>query len=199
MAKWGKWSLIPLCTHDVCKFGHAKMDRGSVLLNGVPCVDFVNFWFDSSSLESFLLGASKSNLALLQLLFRLEMTWFTGGALFSDTLLQCILCHRNARLYAPQTRLALIIESALTVASLISQLSQAAPVNFEEDFHANLYGMTWWIASDDREMDLLKERLLAASRETGGGMERFYLARYYVRSVFFLSGYSHISSTGSVF
>ncbi len=153
------------------------MDRGSVVLNELPLVDFVNDWFDSKNNVGF---EEVSLLPLLQMLFRMEMTWYTGRALFSDTILTCILCHHNPHFYAPQSRIAVVIEAAMTVASLVSQLSMAAPVNYEEDFYGNLYGMTWWIAKDEAELERLQERLLAACRESSG-MERFYFARYYVR------------------
>lgn len=152
------------------------MDRGTVTIQELPLVDFVNYWFDEHSI------IDAPSLPLLQMLFRLEMTWYAGRALFSDTLLTCILCLRNPRMYAPSSKVSLIIESVMHVAALISQLSTAAPVNFEEDFHPNLYGMTWWLGRDEIEMELLLERLLSACREASG-MERFYLARYYVRGI----------------
>lgn len=160
------------------------MDRGTVKINGLPLVDFVNTWWFEAAAD--LDGASSVPLLpLLQMLFRQEMTWYTGRALFSDTLLTCVLCHRNVRFYASSSAsrqsllLCLSIESVLTVAALVSQLTAAAPVNYEEDFHANLYGMAWWTARDEDELEQLLERLLGACRDSSG-VERFYLARYYV-------------------
>lgn len=160
------------------------MDRGTVMIQNQPALDFVNYWHeDIKNLQNINL------LGLLQSLLRLEMTWYTGRASFSDTLLICILCHRDVRgLPFEDSKVALAIEAAMTVASLISFLCNAAPVIHEEDFHANLYGMTWWtpitssfLSRNELEIESLLERLMNSCRAfPSSSPERFYFARYYV-------------------
>lgn len=165
------------------------MDRGMVRIEDMQLVDFVHEFFCQPTL-------SVSTLPLLVTLFRLEVTWYTGRALFSDTLLTCILLHRDAALIASLTgnsHAALALEATMTAVSLVSFLANASPIVFEEDFHANLYGMNWWCCTyagshfprsgaappGDLELQMLLDRLLLACREDDSRPERFYFARLY--------------------
>lgn len=175
------------------------MDRGTVKIEGESLLDFVSLYFQE------LPGKQIDVSELLRNLFRLEMTWYTGKAFFSDTLLTCILLHRDPSVIISCTgnRLAaLAVEATMTAASLISYLIASSPVIREEDFHANLYGMNWWASTyggthfprfnfsnsevtthvnpGEMKLNLLLEQLAQVCRQDPKSFDRFYFARYYV-------------------
>lgn len=166
-----------------------------------PLLDFVNSYFDS--LYEKEIDVSE----LLRNLFRLEMTWYTGKAFFSDTLLTCVLLHRDPSVisaYTGNNLAALALEATMTAASLVSYLITSSPVIREEDFHANLYGMNWWactyagshlprfnasVSSNESEriptqgelrLGLLLDQLALVCRQNPTSINRFYFARLYV-------------------
>lgn len=144
---------------------------------------------------------------LLRNLFRLEMTWYSGRAFFSDTLLSCILLHRDPSVVTASTgnrMAALALEATMTAASLVSYLITSSPVIREEDFHANLYGMNWWTCTyagnhfprfnpnlnesnaktqGEFKLELLLEQLALVCRQNSCPNDRFYFARLYVKTV----------------
>lgn len=175
------------------------MDRGTVKIEGESLLDFVAFYF--KYLPEKQIDVSE----LLRNLFRLEMTWYTGKAFFSDTLLTCILLHRDPSVIVSCTGnklAALAIEATMTAASLVSYLICSSPVIREEDFHAILYGMNWWactyggthlprfnvidkeasmhINSGELKLNLLLEQLAQVCRQFPNSFDRFYFARLYV-------------------
>lgn len=177
------------------------MDRGMIKIEDKPLLDFVDSYFN----ELFEKEIDVSE--LLRNLFRLEMTWYTGRAFFSDTLLTCILLHRDPSVISASTgsRLAaLALEATMTAASLISYLIASSPVIREEDFHANLYGMNWWTCTyagghlprfnpngnqgevtktqtqGETRLQVLLEQLALVCRQNPSSPDRFYFARLYV-------------------
>ena len=176
------------------------MDRGTVKIEGEPLLDFVSLYFKE------LPGKQIDLSELLRNLFRLEMTWYTGKAFFSDTLLTCILLHRDPSVISSCTGdklAALAIEATMTAASLVSYLIASSPVIREEDFHANLYGMNWWtctyggthfprfnlnnssevsthVNSGEVKLNLLLKQLAQVCRQLPNSFDRFYFARLYV-------------------
>ena len=125
-----------------------KMDRGLLKIEGECLLDYVNTYFKRSDRPELIVKQKQIDTSeLLRNLFRLEMTWYTGKAFFSDTLLTCILMHREPSIILALTGnelAALAVEATMTAASLVSYLIASSPVIREEDFHANLYGMNWW-------------------------------------------------------
>ena len=182
------------------------MDRGMIKIEDKPLLDFVESYFND-------LFEREINISeLLRNLFRLEMTWYTGRAFFSDTLLTCILFHRDPSVVNASTgnRLAaLALEATMTAASLVSYLISSSPVIREEDFHANLYGMNWWtctyagghlprfdpnknvgegnksltLTQGEMRLELLLDQLALVCRQNPSSMDRFYFARLYVNSI----------------
>lgn len=160
-----------------------------------PLLDFVNSYFET--LQQKHIDVSE----LLRNLFRLEMTWYTGRAFFSDTLLTCILLHRDptALISCDNKLAALAVEATMTAASLVSYLIASSPVIRDEDFHANLYGMNWWTStyagghfprfngpssvaasSGEIRLKLLLDELAAICRNDPNSTDKFYFARLYV-------------------
>jgi len=179
------------------------MDRGMIKIEDKPLLDFVESYFND------LFEKEIDVSELLRNLFRLEMTWYTGRAFFSDTLLTCILFHRDPSVVNASTgnRLAaLALEATMTAASLVSYLISSSPVIREEDFHANLYGMNWWtctyagghlprfdpnknsdegnksltLTQGELRLELLLDQLALVCRQNPSSMDRFYFARLYV-------------------
>lgn len=178
------------------------MDRGTIKIEDKPLLDFVDYYFNN------LFDKEIDVSELLRNLFRLEMTWYTGRAFFSDTLLTCILFHRDPSFVNSLTgnRLAgLALEATMTVASLVSYLITSSPVIREEDFHANLYGMNWWtctyagghlprfdpskniteagnksLTPGEVRLELLLDQLALVCRQNPTSSDRFYFARLYV-------------------
>ncbi len=176
------------------------MDRGMIKIEDEHLLDFVDSYF--KNLFEKQIDVSE----LLRNLFRLEMTWYTGKAFFSDTLLTCILMHRDPTVITACTgnKLAtLAIEATMTAASLVSYLMVSSPVIREEDFHANLYGMNWWSSTyagghfprfnpqttaittnmqtpGEMRLNLLLEQLATVCRQNPNSFDRFYYARLYV-------------------
>ena len=168
------------------------MDRGLVKIDDEPLLNFVDSYF--KALPNKRIDVSE----LVRNLFRLEMTWYTGRAFFNDTLLTCILVHRDPLHISCQSELAaLAIEATMTVSSLISYLTASSPVIREEDFHANLYGMNWWTAtyagghfprfngtasnnsapsSGEIRLKLLLEKLAVVCRNDPNSSDKFYLS-----------------------
>lgn len=181
------------------------MDRGMVRVDGLQLLDFVETYFEE------LPGKDIDVSDLLRSLFRLEMTWYTGRAFFSDTLLTCVLLHREPSVILHCTgnkRVALALEATMTAASLVSYLIASSPVIKEEDFHANLYGMNWWACTyagthfprpsnklssasadivvgtaGEVKLNLLLEQLASTCRDDPNSPNRFYFARLYVKFV----------------
>ena len=180
------------------------MDRGMVKIEGKNLLDFVNSFYEN------LFDKQIDVSDLLRTLFRLEMTWYTGKAFFNDTLLTCILMHRDPSIITTCTGnklAALAIEATMTAASLVSYLMTSSPVIKEEDFHANLYGMNWWTSTyagghlprsntasldnsnsnlltktpGEIRLNLLLEQLEITCRQNSSSSDRFYFARLYVR------------------
>lgn len=171
-----------------------------------PLLDFVNSYFDALSEKE--IDVSE----LLRNLFRLEMTWYTGKAFFSDTLLTCVLLHRDPSVISAFTGnnlAALALEATMTAASLVGYLITSSPVIREEDFHANLYGMNWWACTyagshlprfnpnsnnncegerimthGEVKLGILLDQLALVCRQNPTSMNRFYFARLYVPKKF---------------
>lgn len=178
------------------------MDRGMVKIEDESLLDFVDSYF--KSLPEKIIDVSD----LLRNLFRLEMTWYTGRAFFSDTLLTCILLHRDPSIISAQNKLAaLAIEATMTAASLVSYLIASSPVIREEDFHSNLHGMNWWTStyagahfprssasstdgpppsSGELRLKLLLEELASVCRNNPNpnSSDNFYFARLHVNQIF---------------
>lgn len=177
------------------------MDRGMIKIEDKPLLDFVDSFFNT------LFEKEIDVSELLRNLFRLEMTWYTGRAFFSDTLLTCILFHRDPSVVSTLTgnKLAsLALEATMTAASLVSYLITSSPVVRDEDFHANLYGMNWWactyagghflrfdsnknanegrknLTSGEVRLELLLDQLALVCRQDPTSSDRFYFARLYV-------------------
>lgn len=173
------------------------MDRGMVKIEDEYLLDFVDLYF--KSLPDKKIDVSE----LLRNLFRLEMTWYTGRAFFSDTLLTCILLHRDPSVIAGHNKFAaLALEATMTVASLVSYLIASSPVIREEDFHANLYGMNWWAStyagghfprfnmatssvnmtasSGELRLKFLLDELAAVCRNNPNSTDNFYFFRLHV-------------------
>lgn len=179
------------------------MDRGLIKIEGKPLLDFVESYFND------LFEKEIDVSELLRNLFCLEMTWYTGRAFFCDTLLTCILFHRDPSVINASTgnRLAaLALEATMTAASLVSYLISSSPVIREEDFHANLYGMNWWTCTyagghlprfdpnrngdewnksltftqGEKRLELLLDQLALVCRQNPSSKDRFYFARLYV-------------------
>lgn len=171
------------------------MDRGIIKINGEYMMDFVDGFYKNLS------GCTEIDVGqLLRRLFRLEMTWYTGKAFFNDTVLTCLLMHRDPSVLSARTGnalAALAVESTMTIASLISYLMTASPIIREEDFNANLYGMNWWTSTyagchlprpgsdqsppNDIQLQLLLDRLMTTCRQNPPSPNRFYFARFYVK------------------
>lgn len=177
------------------------MDRGMVRIEGLQLLEFVQKY--SEELNGKEIDVSD----LLRTLFRLEMTWYTGKAFFSDTLLTCVLLHREPSVILNSTGnklTALALEATMTAASLVSYLIASSPVIREEDFHANLYGMNWWTCTyagthfprpnkvneafdnttataGEVRLNYLLEQLAFTCRDDPNSPNRFYFARLYVR------------------
>ena len=172
-----------------------------VRIDGLQLPNFIQAYFEG------LPGKEIHLTELLRTLFRLEMTWYTGRAFFSDTLLTCILLHREPSVILAGTGnklVALALEATMTVASLVSYLIASSPVIKEEDFHSNLYGMNWWtctyagthfprpntsqlqsqLSSGEIRLNLLLEELAATCRDDPKSPNRFYFARLYVGESF---------------
>lgn len=184
--------------------GNNKMDRGMVKIGDEKLLDFVDSYFKND-----LPGKEIDVSELIRMLFRLEMTWYTGKAFFNDTLLTCILMHRDPSVITACTgnkMASLAIEATMTVASLVSYLMSSSPVIREEDFNANLYGMNWWSCTyagghfprftnnnnnaivltetpGEIRLNLLLEELAMVCRQNPNSLDRFYYARLYVRLI----------------
>lgn len=175
------------------------MDRGLIKIEGESLLDFVNYYFKNLS------GKQIDVSELLRNLFRLEMTWYTGKAFASDTLLTCILLHRDSSIINSCTGnklAALAVEATMTAASLVSYLISSSPVIREEDFSSNLYGMNWWactyggthfprfnviikeasthVNQSEIRLNALLEQLAQVCRQDPNSFDRFYFARLYV-------------------
>lgn len=180
------------------------MDRGMIQIEDKPLLDFVEYYFND------LFEKEIDVSELLRNLFRLEMTWYTGRAFFNDTLLTCILFHRDPSVVSASTgnRLAVLaLEATMTAASLVSYLITSSPVIREEDFHANLYGMNWWtctyagthlprfdpnrtdnertrnLTQGEVRLELLLDQLALVCRQYQTSTDRFYFARLYVKNI----------------
>lgn len=180
------------------------MDRGMIQIEDKPLLDFVEYYFND------LFEKEIDVSELLRNLFRLEMTWYTGRAFFNDTLLTCILFHRDPSVVSASTgnRLAVLaLEATMTAASLVSYLITSSPVIREEDFHANLYGMNWWtctyagthlprfdpkrtdnegtrnLTQGEVRLELLLDQLALVCRQYQTSTDRFYFARLYVKKL----------------
>jgi hypothetical protein len=160
---------------------HPKMDRGMVCIEGLQLVDWVHAFFASKS------PLHVNVLALLQTLFRLEMTWYAGAAGTSDTLLSCVLMHRNPGALAQRlgdgesaVLAVLAAEATMAVATLVAMLISTSPVVREEDFSPSIHGMNAWSpAAHHGCLDEILSRLLAAASRLQGRPERFYFIRLY--------------------
>ena len=188
--------------------GSLKLDRGLTKWEDKAILDFVESYFND------LFGKEIDVSELLRNLFRLEMTWYTGRAYFSDTLLTCILLHRDPSVVSASTGnklAALALEATMTAASLVSYLITSSPVIREEDFNSNLYGMNWWtctyagthlphfdpnnngsegnknLTQGEVRLELLLEQLALICRQYPTSIDRFYFARLYVNSKGFCS------------
>ena len=190
------------------------MDRGMVKIEDESLLDFVDLYY--KSLTEKTIDVSE----LLRNLFRLEMTWYTGRAFFSDTLLTCILLHRDSSIISCNNKLAgLAIEATMTAASLVSYLIASSPVIRDEDFHANLYGMNWWTStyagghfprfnataggpisvtptSGELRLKFLLEELASVCRNNPNSPDKFYFARLHVIKFIFEFLSQFLFSTG---
>lgn len=169
-----------------------------ILIENEQMIDFVDSFF--KGLPEKQIDTSE----VLRSLFRLEMTWYTGKAYASDTLLTCVLLHRDPSvIYActENSLLSLALEATMTAASLMSYLIASSPVIREEDFHANLYGMNWWAStyagghfprinpqtrelvasSGEARLQKLLDQLVQVCRQSStNSFDKFYFARLYV-------------------
>lgn len=181
------------------------MDRGMIRIEEETLIDFVDLYFRNLSEKQIDISD------LVRRLFRLEMTWYTGRAYFSDTLLTCILLHRDPSVVVAcsssndgnSNRLvSLVLEATMTAASLMSYLIASSPVIRDEDFHANLYGMNWWAStyagghlprfnpqtrelignSGEVRLQNLLDQLVQVCRQEQNSKDKFYFARLYVRN-----------------
>jgi len=170
------------------------MDRGTVCIDNLPLTDYVHHFFSLPP------PRSASLVPLVRTLFRLELTWYTGTASASDTLLSCILLHRDPAFVSrwfdhveDGEFMVLALEGAMAIASLVASLTSSSSVCREEDFHHNLYGMNWWSPAcgfnfvhefSGSHLKRLLDRLLqAAVSLSESHPAQFFFARYYVRKL----------------